>query len=373
MPFRFLKRFTRGVFILLTLLPTALFLLACLTPYIDNSSWWIAGFLGIAFPYLVIVQIFLLIFWIIAKPRYALIPFVSLLVGYGQLRVLFAVNISPPFTEKKQAGHLRILSWNIRNFVALSDNPQKIKHNKDEVVSAILRLEADVLCLQEFNHSATKGEQDNNIKLFTKEYPYHYFSRDLVKKNGFYEYGSIIFSKYPMIDSSKVKFPGRTAESLISADFKRGDDTFRVYTTHLQSFRFNEGDYQDIEKIQLQEEDALGASKNIFKKMKAAFIRRSVQAGIVRKELDRSPHPYIITGDFNDVPNSYVYFHIRGNAKDAFLEKEFGIGRTYISLAPTLRIDYILASPHFEVKQFELVDEDLSDHLMMVADLKLNH
>lgn len=371
MPFRFLKRITKGLFIVLTFIPTALFLLACLTPYLNSAQWWLAGFLGILFPYLAIIQIFLLIFWIIAKPRYALIPFLSLLLGYSQLRVLFAVNISPAFNEAKQIGHLRVLNWNIRNFVALSDNPQKIKHNKDEVVSAILKLDADVLCLQEFNHSSTKGEQDNNIKLFTAHYPYHYFSRDLVKKNGFYEYGSIIFSKFPIIDSAKTKYPGRTAESLISIDVTKGNDTIRVYTTHLQSFRFNESDYQDIEKIQLQEEDAFGASKNIFKKMKAAFIKRSTQAAMVRKALDQSPYPYIITGDFNDVPNSYVYFHIRGNAKDAFLEKEFGIGRTYISLAPTLRIDYILVSPQFEVKQFELIDEDLSDHLMMVADLKL--
>jgi endonuclease/exonuclease/phosphatase family metal-dependent hydrolase len=38
-------------------------------------------------------------------------------------------------------------------------------------------------------------------------------------------------------------------------------------------------------------------------------------------------------------------------------------------LAPTLRIDYILPDNNFYIQQFDLVDEDLSDHLMLVTDL----
>lgn len=105
--------------------------------------------------------------------------------------------------------------------------------------------------------------------------------------------------------------------------------------------------------------------------MKLAFNRRAVQANIVREAIDRSPYPSIICGDFNDVPNSYAYFRIRGERQDAFLKKGFAVGRTFISLAPTLRIDYILPDRNFEVKQFDMVDEDLSDHIMLVSDLLL--
>jgi len=54
------------------------------------------------------------------------------------------------------------------------------------------------------------------------------------------------FSKFPMIDSGKTKFP--VGESLIYADILKGEDTLRVFTTHLQSFKFNKEDYADIEK-----------------------------------------------------------------------------------------------------------------------------
>ena len=81
----------------------------------------------------------------------------------------------------------------------------------------------------------------------------------------------------------------------------------------------------------------------------------------------------IFCGDFNDIPNSYTYYKIRGDMQDAFLEKGFGIGRTFTALSPTLRIDYILASKQFSILQFNRVTKKYSDHYMLVADLSLKN
>ena len=73
------------------------------------------------------------------------------------------------------------------------------------------------------------------------------------------------------------------------------------------------------------------------------------------------------------MPNSYAYNTIRGDLlQDAFLEKGLGIGRTFNDISPTLRIDYILATKDFEVRQFNRVLRKLSDHYLVVADMKLN-
>ncbi|RYD91940.1 MAG: hypothetical protein EOP50_13465 [Sphingobacteriales bacterium] len=90
----------------------------------------------------------------------------------------------------------------------------------------------------------------------------------------------------------------------------------------------------------------------------------------MRTELDRCNYPFVFTADLNDVPNSYAYHTVRGPLQDAFLEKGFGIGRTYNALAPTLRIDYIFTTDDFRVRQFQRVARDLSDHYMLVADLE---
>ena len=145
----------------------------------------------------------------------------------------------------------------------------------------------------------------------------------------------------------------------------------RVFTTHLQSFKFSKEDYAGIEKLKNNDDKALPASKGIFEKMKGAFTKRGEQARIVRDALDKTRYPSIICGDFNDVPNSFTYFHIRKDWQDVFLQESLGIGRTYLSLTSTLRIDYILPDPNFVIHQFDMVDEDLSDHLMLVADVSL--
>ena len=159
--------------------------------------------------------------------------------------------------------------------------------------------------------------------------------------------------------------------SLIYIDIKVNNDTLRIFTTHLQSFGFNNSDYAEMNKIKQRDEQSIEASKNIFIKMKAAFTNRGSQADIVHAQTDSVFHRSIICGDFNDVPTSYTYFHIRGNRQDAFLNNGLGVGKTYNSLAPMLRIDYILPDTSFAIKQFAMVDENLSDHVMLVSDLKL--
>ncbi|NCI45099.1 endonuclease/exonuclease/phosphatase family protein [Sediminibacterium soli] len=356
---RALKAITVGVNMLVSLV----FLLACLTPYVNPNKWWITGFAGLAVPYLILGLVFFLIFWLIVKPRWALLSLLTLAIGWQQLAVVFAWHPGAGFTKRKPQNALRIVDWNVQSFNGLSNSREARKLAPNELAASILKYEPDVICMQEFNTAASA----DNISLFRRLYPYHYFSRDYQRDSGRYLSGCIIFSKYPVIDSGRIKYP--VAESLIYVDLVKGPDTMRVFTTHLQSFKFKPEDYSDLEKIREQEDGNLAASRSLARKMRLAFVRRGTQATMVREEMDKSPYPAIICGDFNDVPNSFAYFHIKGGQQDAFLQKGFAIGRSFISLAPTLRIDYILASRRFEIKQFDMIDENLSDHLMLVSDI----
>ena len=135
--------------------------------------------------------------------------------------------------------------------------------------------------------------------------------------------------------------------------------------------RFKPNDYEAMDESSIANTKAFTAKLGLIKKLRNSFIERSVQAEIVQRHLLQSPYPSIMTGDFNDVPSSYTYQLIKGNLQDAFLEKGFGIGATYLGISPTLRIDYILANAAWEVRAWESVDENLSDHHMIMADLLL--
>lgn len=360
-----IRRITKTVFLSVNVIIAVLFLIACLSPYVNPARWWLNGFTGLIVPYLVLVLILFIIFWLLVSPRLALVPLLTLAIGWQQLEVVFAWHPGAGYTKRKPENSLRIVTWNVQSFNGMSKNKELRKLIPNEIIASINKRDPDLVCLQEFNNATSA----DNISLFRKQYPYYFFSRDYLRDSGRYQSGCIIFSKYPVIDSGKIKYP--VAESLIYIDILKGADTLRVFTTHLQSFKFKKEDYNDMAKIKDQDNETLAASKNLLRKMKLAFSRRGIQANMVRDELDRSPYPAIICGDFNDVPNSYTYFRIRGDRQDAFLKKGFAIGRSFISLAPTLRIDYILADPRFEVKQFDMIDEDLSDHIMLLSDILL--
>lgn len=359
------RKIFKRVFIILNCIITVFFLIACLSPYLNPSTWWFMGFLGIAFPYMASLLFLLIFFWLILKPIYSLLPIFTLLVGWKQFEVLFAINKYQAFNDKKDSANIRILDWNIRSLEGISNKAYKKRSDRAAIPESILEQNADIICLQEFNNSI----RQNNIDPIRTKYPYYYFSKDFERKNIGYQAGIIIFSKYPIIDTGKIRYPGTSSESLIFADIQTPKKIIRVFSTHLQSFKFKKEDYEGLEQIKNTEEKAIPASKTLFQKMKLANTIRSEQAIIVRKELDKSPYPTLICGDFNDVPNSFTYFHVRKDWQDAFLHTSLGIGRTYLGIAPTLRIDYMFVDNNFYVKQFDLVDVVLSDHLMLLADI----
>ena len=230
---------------------------------------------------------------------------------------------------------------------------------------------ADVFCMQEFFHSNDSSWYPNLPYISSHfNYPYYYYSHENDGDNHFI--GSIIFSRYPIIDSGMVRYPRPTLpDALMYADIKVNDDTIRVYTTHLQSLQFKKSDYERIDRLKVAEGEVVADSKTIFSKLKTGITYRKIQADIVKQVLEDSPRPLLFCADLNDVPNSYTYYTVKGDLQDAFLKKGFGIGRTFSALAPTLRIDYIFADKNFKIEQFNRVVKNYSDHYLIVSDVRL--
>ena len=131
-------------------------------------------------------------------------------------------------------------------------------------------------------------------------------------------------------------------------------------------------DYERINEIKNYDDSIVTNSRTIFSKLKKGIERRSVQANIIKDQLQaKDPIPLSFVAILMMCPTRYTYFTVRGNMQDAFLEKGSGIGRSFTSISPTLRIDYILTSKDFSVLQFERNVKKYSDHYMLVTDLKL--
>ena len=366
------RRITKRFFFTLNAIASFSFLAACLSPEVDPATWWPVSLMGLGFALIVVTLFAFIFFWLVFKPRFILISLLPLLIGYKSIAVFFAFNTTNKFNYQKDKDAVRIAHWNIARFVEWRRNNNKGSQTRLKMMDQIKEQNADVLCLQEFFTSADTVYY-NNLRYLMNElgYPYYFFASSNDGKLQWF--GNAIFSKLPIIDSGLVYFPhSRFPETLLHADIVHNKDTFRVYTTHLQSLAFKKEDYENIQEIKEGQKTALQNSRGLFGKLRRAMVVRKEQADIVRQMLSDDPYPAILTGDFNDVPNSYAYATVKGDKfQDLFLQKGFGIGRTFSGISPTLRIDYIFTTKDFEALQFNRVVRRLSDHYMLVADVKL--
>lgn len=363
-----LRVFTKRFFIFANIVVGMLFLLACLVPQLDPKHWWFISFLGLGFPFLLLLVILFMLGWLmILHPRPALISLLALALGYKSISHFMAFHQPKTFRYVKEPGQFRVLSWNVARFIELKRNHNKGSETRLKMLDLLRQQNADVLCLQEF-HTSTNPEFYDNIQAVQDlGYPYYYFSFDADGDRHYYS--SIIFSRFPIVDSGKVRYPRPSLpDVLLWADIRINSDTIRFFNTHLQSLQFDRHDYERIEKIKSVEDSLLANSRGILSKLRKAITYRSYQADIVHKVMGDSPYPFLLCADLNDVPNSYTYATVREGLQDAFLKKGNGIGRTFTSLSPTLRIDYIFADPRLEIHQFRRVTRRYSDHFMLLAD-----
>lgn len=361
----------KRIFFIIHVATAIVFLLASLAPYLHPQKWWFISLMGLGFAVVFVLLVFFIFFWLIFNPRYILISIVPLLIGWKSVLVFFAFNAPTQFRYAKTADTIRVVSWNVARFTEWKRNNNKGSQTRLKMMSLLKDQNADILCLQEFYHSSDPVYYDNlNHVMEELGYPYYCYAWD--EDGGNQWVGQAIFSRHPILDSGLVRYPRPgVPETLLFADVKVASDTIRFYTTHLQSVQFRKKDFEAVEEIKNREDSLLENSRNIFSKLKRGVVFRARQADIVKELVGNSPYPYIFTGDFNDVPNSYAYFTIRDRMQDAFLAQGFGIGQTYSGLVPTLRIDYIFATPEFQVQQFNRIVKNYSDHYLLVADLKL--
>lgn len=377
------KKLVLSLLMFINFLLVLAFLVSSNSSYLHPKEFWFTGFLGLFFPYFLFGLIFFLIFWLFIKPWWSLLSLLTLFVGYKTVQLYLPFNLAEDFVIEKQGHDIRIMSWNVRHFIPFDESsfkPDKLKH-RQEVFDQVRKYNPDIICLQEFISMPDDGKLDPFTYL-KKELGYKYFQFAGKDIFGTKQYSGIaIFSKYTIIDGNTLPFPdnfGSNTEPPVYADILVGADTVRVFSVHLQSFGFGAKDYRTIDDIKSNEEKDLNASRKLLSKMKNTFYVHGLQSDYIVEEMRTSPHPVLVVGDLNDIAGSYAYATIRGDKKDAFLEKGDGLGATFMSssssilqLLPTLRIDYILHPEQYPTRQFTRSGKKMSDHYFLVADLVL--
>ncbi|HUZ57569.1 MAG TPA: endonuclease/exonuclease/phosphatase family protein [Hanamia sp.] len=369
----FLRRFTIKVLVIVNIIIGFFFLAGANVKYFNPEHWWFLSLFTFLLPYLLLALVLFILIWLLVKPFWSIISLFVIFISLNTIKQVFPIHLSPVFSITKKKGDIRIMSWNVElfNILHYKDHPE----NKQKMIDLINKYDPDVACFQEMvageNKKAINYFPDIEKKLKFNDYLYSY--RVIDDFDRYHHYGIIVFSKFPILrKQTLVNNPNSYNSTFQFIDVLVGTDTFRIFNIHLQSLKFSKTNLSYLDSGNVPRQGNIAESKNIISKIKLGILKRSSQALFVKGEMNNSPYPVIVCGDFNDVPDSYAYETIGKGLKNAFAERGSGISRTYSSISPTLRIDNIFTDKKFKIIQFTRIRKLLSDHFPIVADIRFD-
>ena len=139
-----------------------------------------------------------------------------------------------------------------------------------------------------------------------------------------------------------------------------------IYNVHLHSFtgmRPWQSGWSDVLRPSVWVE--------AMREYKGDFLARAAEADALREALEAERRPFIVCGDFNSTPHNWAYAHIADGLQDAFQQAGRGWGGTYHTRLPLFRIDHVLVSKEWEVREAHVSEEVASDHRPVIVELAL--
>ncbi|WP_299395286.1 endonuclease/exonuclease/phosphatase family protein [uncultured Gelidibacter sp.] len=336
-----LNLFNKFVFFLNSIAATTL-LLSYILPYIEPERSAFISVLSLTVPFLIIVNILFVIYWLLNIKKQLLLSLIVLLIGFNYVSSLYKVSSSKQVEDDQ---NLAVMNYNVRLFNLFEWLPSK--NVTTEISKFIADKNPDIISMQEYR-------LDNDLQL-KEYYKFEVLSGKKIKN------GQAIFSKFPIINKGSIEFPN-TYNNAIFVDVVKGKDTIRIYNVHLQSLKI------DANSDPLKNE----TSENLFKRVGNTFRHQQSQADLFLEHKAKCKYKVIVCGDFNNTAYSYVYNKIKGDdLSDAFVEAGNGFGRTFNFKFFPVRIDFIMADKNFEINSFKTFEVKLSDHFPIMSKVKV--
>ncbi|MFK7809745.1 MAG: endonuclease/exonuclease/phosphatase family protein [Saprospiraceae bacterium] len=347
-----LSRF-KNIFKWLNLLLIIATLLSIFAPYASpRYGWWVSVF-GMAFPWLFILNLLFVGFWLINKNVYFLFSTVCMLISWNALTGIIGFNGKDSASDDS----IQVMTFNCRAFYDFTaDEP-----TKDDILQVLRDELPDVICFQEFPMNPK-----SRAAIITA-------IEDQTNLTNFYQpdnYALAIFSKYPLKNASALE-TDNASNGCIYADVILPKGPMRIYNVHLKSNRVSDDANKVLAEPDLKKKSTWLGIKTMMGKIKIASKIRAQQAQRISDHVSRSKRPTVLCGDLNETPQSYAYRLLTMRLQDSFRQKGRGIGSTYAGKIPGLRIDYIFTGNGIRVSDYRRIKEDVSDHYPIVTTLDL--
>lgn len=339
--------------------------------YVNPFISVIPAIATLAFPFLAALTAAATLVWFIDR-RWIIgvLGILTLFASGGALKANF------PTGSVGKANHddvtFSLMTYNIAFAVDLrpaTKVPEGVDTTASRGMTYVLQADPDILCLQEFKgpQDEFSGPQlsDEQKQLLEARYPYH-------------EYGSwytdiTIFSKYPIrnrdIETPRPQKYYKYFFRVYEIDIK--GRKLNLANVHLYSYRLDSKD----QRVLVDARSVNGAKKGVSKlrgeikhKLDVAFRGRADQVKDIVQLTEGIKGPFIVCGDFNDVPASWAWrTFINAGFKDAYAETNFGWKPTFNHNLLLFHIDQVLYRGNVMPISVTRGDVNSSDHYPLLC------
>jgi endonuclease/exonuclease/phosphatase family metal-dependent hydrolase len=239
--------------------------------------------------------------------------------------------------EAREPGVLRLMTYNIKYAT----------RGMDGIAEVLRAANPDIVALQEVDSGSRRagGADQATVLAERTGLPYHVHFRTRDVDGG--AYGIALLSRFPLETLEQYALPvppGGEPRTVAHALMRVEGREVSVYLTHLTHPPFRN----------------------------RTRLRQSV---FISELLARDPRPRILMGDLNDGPDSRPVRLLRRHLRDTFAASGSGPSGTFQLpvplLAPTVRLDYVLACDAFTPLRSRVLRVNASDHFPVVADVRL--
>ena len=310
----------------------------------EEGGFWVI--MSIMTPLFIAADSILLLIWLIRR-HYTTSIIIAITIAIN-LPFAFSVLQLRPHVQKSTSSDFKIATLNTFGFRKFPST----QYTVESIANAMEAHKTDIVCLQEYVDNK-ECPTDQIIKIFSKTLPYHAI-----------EGSQAIFSKYPIQNYRYKLFEGGNNDYMIANLLIQGK-AVKIISVHLQStgISFIQGHANGMSKEM--------KFNQMISSLEVSGKYRAIQVQEIRRIADSTSSPTIIAGDFNDLPSSYTYHHLKGKMKDGFKVAGHGFESTFSPMHDVMRIDYIFFDKGLKCIDYSNLPETLSDHKAVIANVKL--
>ncbi|WP_373520833.1 endonuclease/exonuclease/phosphatase family protein [Aquiflexum sp.] len=314
---------------ILTLILSAIVLVATGLPLINSGEWWIRifDFPRIQIAILTLLALILVYFYVDFKWKYKL-PLLVILVVSLVYQIQFVVVYTPLYTTQAKDSNKEREE---NSFILLVTNVRMENKDKESFYELVIKYDPDVLLINEPDQKWAVS-----IAKLDKNYPYS------IKYPLDNTYGMMLLSKFPLKESA--------------VNFLVRDDVPSIFT----KITLPSGSIIDFYGVHPEPP-----------KPGTDTYERDTELLIIGKEIRESKNPTVVAGDLNDVGWSGTSKLFRKYSELVDPREGRGLYNTYSVLLPLFRypLDHIFYSKEFGLLTLEKLEDIGSDHYPILIGL----